>query len=556
MKDMRQWEERKKFIILLALLWVAQMAAAFYFCTQKQGFHEDEYYTYYSTARTNGFYVEDGQWMDRDTYRNEFVVLPDQRFQYGLVKLVQSWDVHPPLYYWVFHTAASLVPDVFSKWIGLCVNLLFHGINILLLAYLAYEVSGQRGNFALYAVLFWGIGPAVMSGVVFIRMYEMLTTFVLLCAILHVRAIRSGRKLPTAGLTAMAAVTYLGFLTQYYYFIFLFFTAVAFCLWLVKRDRKIQSCLRYGLAQGAALLLAWATYPSCLGQMFRGQRGAQAMGSFFAVGNTAKRIVFFTDLMNRYVFGHLLLFFAILIMVSAALSLRRKKAAADGSVQENAGEEGSRAEYGADFWVLAFAAAGYFLTVSKTALLLGDTSNRYQLPVYGIVVILILMVSDGLWRKVSAFCTARGVSSRYVGSFKIIVMLLCLTAVLSAYRRDGMIFLYPEDREHTELAGKIGAQGIPVVWLYRPGEEWCVWDVTDELLRYPKVYFAAAEGTEPIADSEIRSADVVLVYLARGADEEEQLDRICGANPVLTYRTRMFQEKYCDVWVLSDIFVE
>lgn len=115
----------KKYFILFLMIWVAQMAAAFYFCTQKQGFHEDEYYTYYSTARTNGFYVEDGAWMERETYRNEFVVLPDQRFQYGLVKQVQSWDVHPPMYYWVFHTVASLVPGVFSKWIGLSVNLFF-----------------------------------------------------------------------------------------------------------------------------------------------------------------------------------------------------------------------------------------------------------------------------------------------------------------------------------------------------------------------------------------------------------------------------------------------
>ena len=80
----------KNYILWFLIIWVAQMAAAFYFCTQKQGFHEDEYYTYYATARTAGFYVEDGQWMDRETYRNEFVVLPGERFQYGLVKQVQS----------------------------------------------------------------------------------------------------------------------------------------------------------------------------------------------------------------------------------------------------------------------------------------------------------------------------------------------------------------------------------------------------------------------------------------------------------------------------------
>ena len=133
--------KRIKYLVCFVVLWLLQMAAAFWFCTQKQGFHEDEFYTYYSTSRTNGFYVEDGKWMDRDEYRNEFVVLPGERFQYGLVKQVQSWDVHPPMYYWVFHTVASLVPGAFSKWTGLSVNLFFHGINLILLTYLSDRKS-------------------------------------------------------------------------------------------------------------------------------------------------------------------------------------------------------------------------------------------------------------------------------------------------------------------------------------------------------------------------------------------------------------------------------
>ena len=72
---------KRNYIVIFLMIWAVQMAVAFYFCVQKQGFHEDEYYTYYSTARTNGFYVEDGQWMERDTYRNEFVVLPGQGFR-------------------------------------------------------------------------------------------------------------------------------------------------------------------------------------------------------------------------------------------------------------------------------------------------------------------------------------------------------------------------------------------------------------------------------------------------------------------------------------------
>lgn len=436
-----QTDSRKKtkYVACFMILWLLQMAAALWFCTQKQGFHEDEFYTYYSTARTNGFYVEDGKWMERDEYRNEFVVLPGERFQYGLVKQVQSWDVHPPMYYWVFHTAASLVPGVFSKWIGLSVNLIFHGINLILLTYLSYLAAGKDERLPLLVLFVYGFSPAAMSGVVFIRMYEMLTTFVLLCALLHVRAalalqgdlrgeksdgrernadaadVRRGCRLSVKTLLAMATVTYVGFLTQYYYFIFLFFLAVAFCIWMLWRDRKIRNCLRYGLFQGLAFVLAYLTYPAFPGQMFKGQRGAQATENFFNLSNTFERLRFFWDLMNRFVFGGLLGLMLLFLLAAAVARLvanveprRNGEARAVENVRNRqvvnvAAEDvqgGSPARWeasaGAAFYMLLFTAAGYFLAVSKTALLLGDTSNRYQLPIYGIAVLLLFLGLDML----------------------------------------------------------------------------------------------------------------------------------------------------------------
>lgn len=345
---------KSKYYICFMVLWILQMAAAFWFCTQKQGFHEDEFYTYYSTARTNGFYVEDGKWMERDAYRNEFVVLPEERFQYGLVKQVQSWDVHPPMYYWVFHTAASLVPGVFSKWIGLSVNLLFHGINLILLTYLSYLAAGRDKDLPFFVTFVYGFSPAAMSGVVFIRMYEMLTTFVLLCAVLHVSTVQrlqgsSGQcdtKISLRTLLAMAAVTYVGFLTQYYYFIFLFFLAAAFCVWLLWRDRGIGNCLRYGFFQVLAFVLAYLTYPAFPGQMFKGQRGAQATENFFDLSNTFERIGFFWDLMNRYVFGGLLgliiLLFGVVALAGCLMKAsQRKRAHTQTSEKQGAGSVGS-----------------------------------------------------------------------------------------------------------------------------------------------------------------------------------------------------------------------
>lgn len=535
---MREWLEqgkriKRKYLVLFLMIWAVQMAAAFYFCIQKQGFHEDEYYTYYSTARTNGFYVENGQWMERDTYRNEFVVLPGQGFRYGLVKQVQSWDVHPPLYYWVFHTVASLAPGVFSKWIGLSVNLALWGINIILLAYLAYRVSGRDARMTLLVTVFYGLSPAAMSGVVFIRMYEMLTTFVLLCAILHVRATEhmlTGKwaKLPMLRcLAPMAAVTYLGFLTQYYYFIFLFYLAAAFGVWMLWRERKIRNCLRYGVSQGIAFLLAYLTYPSCLGQMFRGQRGAQATKNFLDLSNTLERLVFFLELLDEYVFAKMLPVFLLLLVLLAVTAYSRRRL--------------RKLQNGPAYGILLFAVAGYFLTVSKTALLLGDTSNRYQLPVYGMIVLLLMQAirkTGGLWKRVWL--------ERY--GF-VIAAAICLLIDVTGLMAGRVVFLYPEDQEQLQFARERERENIPVVYLYEPGAEWCIWDVADELFVYPAVYFAAADSAEQITDERIENAESVVVYVAEGADEEEQKNRILNSNGRISKGRCVFQEKYCSVYL-------
>lgn len=636
MDALRHDHVKRKYLISFLILWVAQMAVALYFCVQKQGFHEDEFYTYYSTARTNGFYVENGKWMDRETYRNEFVVLPNERFQYGLVKQVQSWDVHPPMYYWVFHTVASFVPGVFSKWIGLSVNLFFHGINLCLLAWLTYLVSKKDWIMILLVNLLYGFSPAAMSGVVFIRMYEMLTTFVLLCAILHVRVVlegedgqarrarakgfgadpsrtkwkdaaslfeeepKEGGGLSVSTLLTMAAVTYFGFLTQYYYFIFLFFLAGVFCLWLLWRERKIWNCLRYGLTQGLAFCLAYLTYPAFPGQMFRGQRGAQATQNFFDLSNTFERLGFFLDLMNGYVFGY---FFFIILLVMAALAVRvwRQRAAVteqrrNGDANGHTGDAGrdlmgNELRFGLAFWMLLFTATGYFIAVSKTALLLGNTSNRYQLPIYGIVVLLVLYGCKTLWRQAVSLSGVRRMAGEEKkpgllyrlcpAAFKVLLLVFeligdlwggfvgflirhrkvteraaiafCLAVVASGYLLAEVVFLYPEEREALALARDWAAADIPVVYVYRPGEEWCIWAVADELMEYERVYFVSADSEALITEPAIANAEALVAYLPDDDWEngEEQFMRIAASCQASSAK-RQYLHPYCESWYYSD----
>ncbi len=549
-------KENRIYLFLFLLVWCIQMLTAVYFCCQKQGFHEDEYYTYYSTARTYGLMIEDGAWMEREAYFDEFVVLEGEGFQYGLVRLVQSWDVHPPVYYWLFHTVCSFFPGQFSKWFGLGINLAVFGLSMFLLRCLSLKVTGHNEKLSLFVCFFYGFTPAAMSSVVFIRMYALLTVFVYLCAILHVSVIENDRILVKQQfegeceegqdsqtgklsfgkfLLPLMAVTYLGFLTQYYYFIFWFFMAFAFCVYLLWRDRNLWNCIRYGISQAIAFVLAYLTYPSCLGQMFRGQRGAQATSNFFDFSNTLTRISFFWELLDEYVFGKTLLLLLVLLIIAAVFAgftVRKRK------------------KYNAAYGLLFFAVTGYFLAVSKTALLLGNTSVRYQTPIYGIVVLLLF---GAIWDGWNCCCELRGDKKNCIGE-KIVLAaaILYMLAGLAGLFSGRVVFLYPEAAERVSFAREKAAAGVPVVCLYDAGQSWCVWDCADEFFEYDRIYFASQNDTEPILDAVIADSGELIVYLSNTAEKQEQLERIRNSNPNLTAYELRYQEKYCDVYYFHE----
>ena len=92
----------------MTLIMMLQLVVASYFCMQKQGFHYDEYYSYYSSNVTYGLAPTNREWKNVDEIRSEFMVREGEGFRYGLVKTMQSFDVHPPLYYFILKFVVSL----------------------------------------------------------------------------------------------------------------------------------------------------------------------------------------------------------------------------------------------------------------------------------------------------------------------------------------------------------------------------------------------------------------------------------------------------------------
>lgn len=499
---------------------VISMLAAVICCVQKVGFHEDEYYSYYSSQRTTGLYLDDDTWKPREEIYRELTVLPGEGFRYGLVKEVQSWDVHPPMYYFLLHTVCSVFPGTFSKWAGLGINLIAFLIGLLLL----YKLTGYvtKSDYAAPIVLLlYGLTPAALSGVTFIRMYAVLTVFVLWAAILHCKNIDE-EKLSFKGFyIPLALCTYFGFLTQYYYFIFLFFAAACFCLYRMFCKKQIREVLTYAGTMVLVFGLAYVTYPAFPGQMFRGQRGAQATASFFDLSNTLKRILFYGGLINRMVFAGL---FPVLLIVLLYLFVMERRSEEKKALRDYFKNH--------PFWFLLGTICGYFFVVSKTGLLLGDSSIRYQMPIYGILILLcvtVLLKRKGL--PVYVFLLGLVLSNLYG---------ICTGDVL---------FLYREDKGYIEQAKDFAKEEIPVVYFYNGAQTWCVWDAADELLEYPEIYFTEQTKTEPISDAGIENAEKLVVYIANLADEETAISRVLSANENLHEYELLHEDSYCSAYL-------
>ena len=622
------------------------MAAAIYFCIQKSGFHADEYYSYYSTELTKGLNVPENGWMQHDDYYDEFRVLKGEGFRYGLVKQIQSWDVHPPMYYWVLHTVCSMFPGTFTKWTGLGINLIFHGISLWLIMYLTQlllmaidnrgstgskqEICGDdsksdnssivaigkkkdgdngsgsticnsvRGYLPVIVMAVWGLSPESISEVVFIRMYAMLTMLILLTLIFHVKQMMRPQtdRLPiNEFVIPVAALTYVGFMTHYYYVVFLFFIALFFWIWRIrelrsstgltgdsvilqgassenKADIKRSSgifgrIIAYPLILVIPLILGYLTYPSCLGQIFRGQRGTQAIGSFADTSNTFERIRFFADVLSKQSFGGLLFLWLVLItFILLAAKVQNKKLIGIGCPECT---------------MTLIATVCYFLIVSKTGLLMGDESIRYIMPMCGIAVMLVLIylvnISGQIRMRVSSV------------TFIIAFIMLDIFGLANGYVQ----FLYKGDRAQISFAQE--NKSTPVIYLYDSAQKWCVWDSADELFEYPEVYFTDRAQVEEAADSSVSetgkpgnaSSDVeslqsgsadnsesdstdssessstdvqqnvfitdkkitgassLVVYVARCEDETTALREIMNSSGLDDYE-KQYSDTYCDVY--------
>lgn len=582
---MKKTGKERRLFWLFGILLVLQVIAALCFCMKKTGFHYDEYYSYYSSNVTMGLVPTDREWKPGSEIYNEFAVLPGEQFDFGTVVRMQTYDVHPPFYYLLLHGVCSLTPGIFSKWSGLALNLFFFIGSWMLLALLAWRMAGGgreegeqeeaadrrfRQLAVLGIILLFGFNPAVYSGIMLVRMYILLGFWVLAATWLHVKSLQERRR-GWQFFVPLAAVVYLGFLTHYYFAVYLFFLAAAmeFYLLFEKAEHKTwgqkwKDCILYAAVVIGALVAAVLSYPACLGHIFRGYRGTEAMGAFFDPGNTWGRLNFFVGLLNEYAFGGLL-FVLILVLAVLAITtwaLQRLKRSA---LQSESGIRGQKpseiSKPSADaakeqaigfweryriLWIPAAASLGYFAVVTKTALLTAEEANRYQIPIYGMLLLLAVILFLMLVRKAGGKkCFARkGICGA------VLAFLIFLTCGQIYGLLDGkVLFLYEEDAENIAFARQNADE--PIIYFYNPALMWMIWDDSLELMQYDRIYFVNLADTSALEAEWLAQEDRVLVYAARTDTSAAALETAAAGMGRPVEMKKIRELLYCDLYEIK-----
>ena len=305
--------------VLTILVLIIVTIFMFYWIGQKEGFHEDEIFSYgssnykwdnvFQAAAKSDFFnrtiekyiiTDDfGETLENIKYyvfhQDEFGELageiqrndkpewktPKMAKEYATigegdvlnylsVYYNQVRDVHPPLFYMLVHLVSSIAYGVFSKYIIFAINLVF----MLLTCYTIRKIFilFDKKYLGLIAILFYGLSMGAASTAVFLRMYAMLSFFCLMYLYLNLRILKNNLETTKKDKWKLCFTVLLGFLTQYYFCIFAILIFVLMCIRMIYK-KEYKTLRRYIVIHVVTAIVGLILFPAAIKHIFFSYRG-------------------------------------------------------------------------------------------------------------------------------------------------------------------------------------------------------------------------------------------------------------------------------------------
>ena len=352
--------------IFLAITIIIISIVMFYWISQKEGFHEDEIFSYGSSnysldnvfqrygekdeinqiifdkilvgnvvdnikfylTNPNQFMEEYNNlvkqekpiWKTKQEAQEYLTIGKADILNYFSVYYNQSRDVHPPLFYFAVHIVSSIFFGMFSKYIIFLINLIFLILSFIMLRKILKLLDKQYLSIPL--VILYGLSIGAISTVIFLRMYQMLVFFILLSLYLHIKIIKNKFDIDKKTRNILIATTILGFLTQYYYCIFAFFEFLVLIIMLLK-SKKYDILRKYIKYHIISAIIGIAIFPASIYHIFFSYRGIGAgeKSGLENIGIYLKELCYAFSINEILVLGFIL----ILICITIIFVIRKKE---------------------------------------------------------------------------------------------------------------------------------------------------------------------------------------------------------------------------------------
>ena len=490
----------------------------------KEGFFIDEVWTFllsnhqYSKIENICPTFVDGEVRSgEDVWQDYLTVNGNKRFDYANVVTNQSHDVHPPLYYILVHTAASIFPEMDEVGVGLLVNIPLACVVFWQMAWI-FRQLGVKGWSAVGLSAAYVLGVGFLSyEVLFFRMYCLLTVW---CSLLLMVLLKfpPEERASWRYCAALGLALFGGAMTQYYFLIYAFLLCALYALFVVWKgnwQKLFLSIATAALVGGTSILL----YPAMLNHIFKGYRGQEAFSNVQRVGHLWERLWSYLQITDRYAFGQLLLLALLLLLGLLIVSLVRKKSRIEAKATRQ-------------YALLVLPACVYILLVSQISPFI---RFRYTIVVTGFLYI-------------ALFAAMANVAGKFSPRAGTLVLALAGLMLLSGYRGglDAQMFAEPEG------VAKIAPYKDSLnVYIY-------AYDWRGRAISYfqvfrgvGKILFVDERSWEKYADTNY-GEDSIVVWLADhlALDRDEVISTIQRANGFGTHEL-ILKDEYVNVYFLK-----
>lgn len=355
---------------------------------QKAGMHVDEYYSYgLANHEDNGdIYIAppNGEKLDAREVFDDYFYADD--FSIHNVWANQTYDVHPPFYYLLFHIWGLITHNFLGLKTGVLFNLIFHIINIGLVYIIIDELLKEKERYALIGAFLYAFSPVVLGNVLFIRMYVMVQTFILLLILCTIK-----RKTQKQYMVCLYLISVAGALTHYYFLVFLFYYAIVYLLkmCITKKWKEFWKFIGVMVGAGGTCIIV---FPAMLKHIFRGYVGTETFDNLkgASLHEFTVRFRAFYDSLDS-ISGNLFMPIVLVSLVIIVCARIEKK----NFILSN--------------WsIIIFPNIMYILTISQIGI---GGFTRYISPIYGVWIVMIIgmialiaeQISTYHWRSLAAF---------------------------------------------------------------------------------------------------------------------------------------------------------